>query len=194
MSEEEVFKMDEELPSGDKVTVEKKVKVKKPKKELSEERKAQLREQLKKGREKALENRRKKMLLKKIDKEADEKAKDEKIAKHILKKDSKEDEIQLLKQEIESLKKGDKTETLSKNMVLIGKVVDSLVEDNNAYKKRKEEKKKKNNVELFKNEKLPLEQTQNDVMEKEQPVKQPTIKQPKVANTSDLHRRLKGLM
>ena len=93
------------------------------------------------------------MLLKKIDKEADEKAKDEKIAKHILKKDSKEDEIQLLKQEIESLKKGDKTETLSKNMVLIGKVVDSLVEDNNAYKKRKEEKKKKKGGDKKKKEK-----------------------------------------
>ena len=86
MSEEEIFKMDEEL-QAEKA---KPTKTKK-KKELSEERKAQLREQLKKGREKALENRRKKALIKKIDREADEKAKDEKIAKHILKKNTKDE-------------------------------------------------------------------------------------------------------
>lgn len=192
MSEEEIFKMDEELQS-----TEKKTKAKKPKKELSEERKAQLREQLKKGREKALENRRKKALLKKIDKEADEKAKDEKIAKHILKKDTKDEEIENLKAELASIKNNgasnEKIEKMTKNMLLMGKAVDHLLEENRNYKKRKEEKKKKKeneeNKKAFEKD-LTLDKQQNDVMEKEQPVQQP-----KVFNTAmNRKRNLKGML
>jgi hypothetical protein len=194
MSEEEIFKMDEELQIAE---TKPKAKAKKPKKELSEERKAQLREQLKKGREKALENRRKKMLLKKIDKEADEKAKDEKIAKHILKKNTKDEEIENLKSELASIKKGgaseERLEKMTKNMLLMGKTIDHLLDENRNYKKRKEDKKKKKDDEANKiafQKDLSLDKQQNDVMEKEQPVQQP-----KVFNTANNRKRnLKGML
>ena len=69
----------------------------------------------------------------------------------------------------------------------MSKVVDNLLEDNRNYKKRKEEKRKKREEES-KAKQENLDNIQNDVMEKEQPVKQPNV------FTRDMRNRLKGMM
>lgn len=153
--EKELFHKPESEPASEKVeTIEidiedKPKKTKKPKKEMSEERKAQLKEQLRRGRETALKNRQKKALGKKIDREEKEKELDEKIARKVLNKNSfGEDDIEKLKTELQTIKEkgtnnnSDELEKMKKNMFLMSKTVDHLLEENRNYKKRKEEKKK----------------------------------------------------
>ena len=86
MSEEEVFKMDEEIKQEPE-------KPKKKKKELSPERKEALKLQLAKAREISIKNRKKRALEKKIDKQEAEKARDQKIAKSVLGQHPHEEKI-----------------------------------------------------------------------------------------------------
>lgn len=194
MSSKEIFEItDTEVEET--VSKPKPVKEKKAKKPMSDERKAQLREQLARGRETALKNRQKKALGKKIDREEAEKKLDEKIAKKVLQKDTKDEEIENLKAELKSLKENgnssEKIEKMSKNMFLMGKVVDHLVEENNAYKKRKEDKKKKKEeLENMKKEEEVFKQKAEEAKKKAEENKP----KPVVFNSREYRQKLKGYL
>ena len=108
--------------------------------------------------------------------------------------------IQNLKLELKAIKENtqkspnsndDKLEKMTKNMFLMGKVVDHLVEENRNYKKRKEDKKKKKETED--NKKAFEKDLEKPIQE---PVKE-EIKEPekKVFNTAmNRKRNLKGML
>ena len=123
MSDNELFETDDSAPAP----TPKVKKEKKPRKPMTEERKQALREQLAKAREKSAESRKKKKLLKDLEKEEQKKSDNAKIAKSLLNKDPLEDQIQLLKEEIKSLKESGSSNNSSE--------VKELREELNLFKK-----------------------------------------------------------
>jgi hypothetical protein len=114
-----------------------KVDGRKKKREISPEQKAKLLENLKRGRETAMKNRQKKALAKKIDREEEEKARDEKIAKAVLGEDDTKTTIAELKAEIKELRaqknsnNDEEIKMLKEQLMMVGKVVDKVIERQN---------------------------------------------------------------
>ena len=201
MSEEKVFEVagvetiEKPLEDGGSIKYPK-PKEKKKRKPMTDEQREAMKLRLAKGRETALKNRQKKALVKKIDREDKEKEMDEKIAKKVLQKDTRDEEIESLKNELNSLKQkstndnSNEIEKMTKNMFLLGKTVDHLLEENRNYKKRKEEKKKK------KEEELEIKKKEEEEKKKVEEEKKVEIPEPKVFNSGKYRNglNLKGLL
>jgi hypothetical protein len=177
------------------LAIESEAPAKKPKKkrELTDEQRAKLKENLAKGRATALANRRKKMLEKKIDKQDAERKRDEKIAQSILNQKNEKEQIKELKDQIDNLKAEKKStgidhseeiKSLREQLIMVGKVVDGVLQREKASASRKVVKEPENTV------------VKQPVKIQEEPKPQPVAKpEPKIFDASAWNKRgLRGLI